>query len=378
MADPVRLQPLPPEEAIRFFRSKGLASSFAWQDVWQEEHARAFTVAKAMERAVLEDIRAALDDALANGTTFETFKAELRPQLEARGWWGRREMTDPLTGVASEVQLGSPRRLKTIFDMNLRTAYAAGRWERIEESKALLPYLVFTTVGDSRVRLEHRAWDGVCLPVDDPWWATHYPPCGWGCRCTTIQVSARTAERRGLKIGETPPRFPPRPYTNPRTGEVTVIEGGITPGFSYNVGQAYLRGQSPTLIGPDAEVSNATAVTRSTAIAAFLAGFGSEAGANDNAKEKDRVWLDRDGYPQVVGPGLFAGAGGRELPLSTDQLLQLAAVGRVLREPVSTSWVWVRRGEAAPVLLKRYRRDGLVVDMASGGGSPAWRFQSAA
>ncbi len=365
----VELKPLPPEEAIAFFRSKGLLESFAWQDVWQEEHARAFTVAKAMDRAVLEDIRAALDDALANGTTFETFKAELRPRLEARGWWGRQPMTDPLSGESREVQLGSPRRLKTIFDMNLRTAYAAGRWERIEESKALLPYLVFTTVGDSRVRLEHRAWDGVCLPVDDPWWSTHYPPCGWGCRCTVIQVSARTAERRGLKIGEAPPRFQPTPYTNPRTGEVTVIERGIDPGFSYNVGQAYLQGEAPALLPAVGEIRDATAVTRAGSIEAFLAGF--DAGA------ADRVWLDKDGYPQVIGPGLFADAGGREMPLSTDQLLQLARVGRALREPAATSWVWIRRADAPAILLKRYRGAGMVVDMASGGGSPTWRFRPA-
>jgi hypothetical protein len=33
---------LPPERAIAFFRDKGLAASFAWQDRWQEEHDAAF------------------------------------------------------------------------------------------------------------------------------------------------------------------------------------------------------------------------------------------------------------------------------------------------------------------------------------------------
>ena len=48
MAEQLSLKPLPPKEAIAYFRKKGLKKSFAWQDVWQEEHAKAFTVAKAM------------------------------------------------------------------------------------------------------------------------------------------------------------------------------------------------------------------------------------------------------------------------------------------------------------------------------------------
>lgn len=364
----VKLEPLPPEEAIAFFRSKGLSPSFAWQDVWEEEHARAFTVAKAMERTVLEEIRDAVDRALSDGTTFETFQAELQPRLETLGWWGRREMTDPLSGEARDVQLGSPRRLATIFDMNLRSAYAAGRWERIEESKALLPLLVFTTAGDVDVRPEHRAWEGVCLPVDDPWWDTHYGPCDWGCRCTARQISNRIAERLGLAVGAQPPRFPPKAYTNPRTGEVTVHETGIGPGFSFNVGKSYLRGLSPTMLPGGAEIDNATAAEQDDAIETFLAGF--------DATADDRVWLDREGYPQIIGPSLFLDAGGGPAALSTYQVGDLDRVGRTLREPDRISWVWVRRGDAPAMLMRRYRRHGLVVDMASGGSSPAWRFQT--
>lgn len=91
MADPIDQIPLlPPVEAISFFRKKGFRFGFSWQDVWQSEHARAFTVAKAMTRDLLEDIRAALDTAIADGTTLETFTANLRPTLEAKGWWGRK------------------------------------------------------------------------------------------------------------------------------------------------------------------------------------------------------------------------------------------------------------------------------------------------
>lgn len=32
------------------------------------------------------------------------------------------------------------------------------------------------------------ALNGVTLPMSDPFWADYYPPNGWGCRCTVIQV----------------------------------------------------------------------------------------------------------------------------------------------------------------------------------------------
>lgn len=359
------LPSLPPEEAIRFFRSKGLEIGFDWRDIWEAEHARVFTVAKAMERSILETIRASVDRAISDGITFAAFSEELRPRLEAEGWWGRRDVVDPATGKARAVQLGSPRRLKTIFEMNVRQAYAAGRWERIQESKALLPLLVYQTAGDAQVRPEHRAWDGVCLPVDDPWWSTHYPPCDWGCRCTVLQISSRQAEARGLEPGREPPRFPPRTYTNPRTGEVQVIETGIGPGFNYNTGEAYLRSGAASLLPGGSEVDDATASAEDAA-RRFLSAFDAEA--------EDRVWLDREGYPQIIGPSLFLDAAGKRMKLSSAELADLDPA--TLLEPDRISWIWVRRGAAPAMLLRRYRRRGQVIDMASGGTSPVWRFQT--
>ncbi len=74
---------LPPAEAIAFFRRKGLALSFAWQDIYAAEHARVFTVAKAMQVDVLEDIRRAVDRAIAEGTTLREFRQIIRPILRS-------------------------------------------------------------------------------------------------------------------------------------------------------------------------------------------------------------------------------------------------------------------------------------------------------
>jgi len=233
---PVELKPLPPREAIEYFRSKGFKPSFAWQDVWQGEHAKSFTVAKAMQLDVLEDIRGAVDRAIADGTTFDTFVKELEPTLKAKGWWGKERQVDPLTGKERVVQLGSPRRLRTIFDTNLRTSYAAGRWDQIQRTKRLRPFLRYVAVQDRRTRPDHSAWHGTVLPVDHEWWLSHYPPNGWNCRCTVRQLSARDVDRLGgvSKAPETETR----PWLNKRTGEEIEVAEGIDPGWDYHPGRA--------------------------------------------------------------------------------------------------------------------------------------------
>ncbi|WP_317535483.1 hypothetical protein [Nitrosomonas sp. Is37] len=111
----------------RIFSPEKLPHSFSWEDVWQEEHRAAFTVAKAMLFDILRDIREAVDNALAEGTSFEQFRKELAPLLVQKGWWGRANMTDPITGEVKNVQLGSTRRLKIIYDTNLRTSHSEGQ-----------------------------------------------------------------------------------------------------------------------------------------------------------------------------------------------------------------------------------------------------------
>lgn len=237
---------LPPKQAIDFFRSKGYAVSFAWQDMWQQEHDSAFTVAKMLQVDLLRDVRSAVDKALSEGQTFQQFRDGLEGRLVEAGWWGKAEMRDPATGELRMVQLGSPRRLRTIFQTNLQTAYSAGHWEQIQDAKGDAPLLMYDAVQDDATREEHAAWDGTILPVDDPWWSTHMPPNGWNCRCGVIQLSTTQAEGLGWQPGDKAPASPTREYTNPRTGEVSRVPEGIDPGWAYNPGAdrlAQLRGQ---------------------------------------------------------------------------------------------------------------------------------------
>lgn len=169
-----------PEDALAFLRSKRLRPSFSHLDVAGEEHAIEFTVAKSVGYDILGDVAAGLDRHLANGGTMRTFSQELTPILQDAGWWGRREIVDPRTGERVLAQLGSPRRLRVIFEANMRSARAAGQWDRAQRTKRTHPYVRYGRSPSREPRSEHRAWEGTILHVDDPWWNTHWPPNGWG------------------------------------------------------------------------------------------------------------------------------------------------------------------------------------------------------
>lgn len=227
MAD-IELKALPPQEAVDYFRAKGLIVTSGWQSLWQDEHARAFTVACLSSLDLLQDIKDALDKAIANGTSLDQFKKDLIPKLEAGGWWG--EGKGQLT----------PSRLALIYDTNLRTAYATSQWGRIQRLKKRMPYLRYNKTSSARPREQHLSWVGIVRPVDDGWWDTHFPPNGWRCKCSATQLSAGDLDDKGLEV--TPDdHMPPSEmvsFTNRATGEVSQVPKGIDPGWAYNAGKA--------------------------------------------------------------------------------------------------------------------------------------------
>lgn len=98
---------LEPTNAIAYLKAKGYAITWHWQDILEQAHDHAFTVAKAMRLDLLSDIRAALETVLQRGQTLQQFTANLKPVLQAQGWWGQQVIVDS-QDTAETVQLGSP------------------------------------------------------------------------------------------------------------------------------------------------------------------------------------------------------------------------------------------------------------------------------
>ncbi|HGN8781572.1 MULTISPECIES: phage head morphogenesis protein [Bacteria] len=263
-----------PKEALAWLKAKKLKPGFDYRDVWKQEHSIGFTVAKMTQLDLLSDVKALVEDAMASGQSFAEFREVLKPLLVKRGWWGQQMMDDPLTGETKTVQLGSDRRLRTIYDTNMRTARSAGQWERIQRTKRAMPYLLYTLGPSREHRAEHLKWADLCLPVDDPFWLTHFCPNGWGCKCTLRQVSkyeydqlvkngvprnVQQLDDSGQPTGHVirqivPVRTEAPPvkrvkWVNKRTGEEEMVPEGIDPGWDYNPGmrrQAELERQLAT------------------------------------------------------------------------------------------------------------------------------------
>jgi SPP1 gp7 family putative phage head morphogenesis protein len=227
---------VPSQEAIDYFRRKGLTPTFSYAEMLGKAHDQAFTVAKMMDMDLLKQVRDSLDMALANGTPFGEWKKTIAPMMKQAGWWGVVPMLDPQTGRLVNAQTGSAWRLETIFRTNLQNAYSAGQWAQMEQQADAAPYLLYDAIDDHRTRPAHRAWDGVVLPMSDPWWRTHTPPCGWNCRCGVIQLSPEQLGRMGISPRQQAPNDGIYKWTNPRTGDILSVPNGVDPGFDYNPG----------------------------------------------------------------------------------------------------------------------------------------------
>ena len=188
---------LAPEAAVKYFESKGFKISFDWKEVWQDAHNKAFTVAKAMNVDILKDIRESCQRSLSEGITFTQFQRDLQPALITKGWWGKQNITDPNTGQDKEVQLGSPYRLKTIYETNMNVSYSVGRYKGQIENIDNRPYWQYKGIMDDNIRPEHAALNNKVYRYDHPFWQTYYPPNDWGCRCYVLALSPKRFRKNG-------------------------------------------------------------------------------------------------------------------------------------------------------------------------------------
>lgn len=314
-----------PEQAIGYFKAKGLKPTFSYADMLNYQHDQAFTVAKMMNVDMLGQVRASLDAALAGGQTFKEWADTITPVLQAGGWWGRKAVVDPLTGQEIVAQLGSPWRLETIFRTNMQQAYAAGAWQEIEAQKDIAPFLMYDAVDDFRTRPMHAAWDRRVLPVTSKWWNDHYPPNGYNCRCGVIQLSAEEVAALGLQPMREPPDDGTYAWTNPRTGDKYQIPEGLDPGFQHHSGKSWkwklqdlleekiaALPSDMQLAAKQAQKLAADATAAAAAAQAELAAAASKAAlerAKALAEEKSKQWAAQQQLDAIAKGKETAGAG---------------------------------------------------------------------
>lgn len=224
-------------QAISQFRQKLSMPTARWQDIWGDAHNQAFMVAGAMKQDLLKDLRGAVDDAIARGMSLNQFQKQFTAIASKHGW--------DHTGQA-------PWRARVIYDTNMRQSYNAGREAQMLANQARRPYGLYRHGDSLNPREQHLKWHDLVLPLDDPWWQTHSPSNGYGCKCKKYSLSEADLKRRGLKISGSP-SIEYRDYIDKATGEVIPVPKGIDPGFEYK----------PTAIGQlKGSASQAKATTK--------------------------------------------------------------------------------------------------------------------
>ncbi len=77
--------------------------------------------------------------------------------------------------------------LQAEYIFAISSAEMAAKWNQFTQDGDRYN-LQYRTAQDDRVRDAHAKLAGTTLPVTDPFWDSYFPPNGWRCRCTTVQV----------------------------------------------------------------------------------------------------------------------------------------------------------------------------------------------
>ena len=176
------------DEAISYLLGKLAIPSDRWDVLWAEINDYAFGIAGVSEVAVLEDIQIAILEAMENGTPLAQFRQDFNDIIANRGW---------TQGATFE-----PWRVKLIFEQNLRTAYAAGRYAQMTEPDMLRrrPYWMWRHRDSRNPRLHHKAMDGRVFRAEDAIAQGINFPLGFGCKCTWLTLSETDVRERGLTV----------------------------------------------------------------------------------------------------------------------------------------------------------------------------------
>jgi len=172
----------PFQEQVNFFRGKLNLPTERWDDIKKSAHDRAFIVAGAAKADLLDDLRDAVDKAIADGESIGQFRARFADIVKRHGWQG-------WTGQGTKK--GEAWRTRVIYQTNLRQSYNAGRYQQLNDPDLVKRRPYWKYIHNDTVkhpRPLHVSWDGLVLHKDDPWWQTHFPANGWGCLCRVTAV----------------------------------------------------------------------------------------------------------------------------------------------------------------------------------------------
>jgi hypothetical protein len=92
--------------------------------------------------------------------------------------------------IVDQGEVFNNRYLRAEYDNANYSAIMAHKWENLTSE-----YIEYSTVGDGRVRPEHKLLDKFTALKTDPVWHRIYPPLSWGCRCNVVPGKPQNNEK---------------------------------------------------------------------------------------------------------------------------------------------------------------------------------------
>lgn len=326
---------LKPTAAIEYLRGKGYKLTFDYQEIQREAHHKAFTVAKVTRLDLLSDIHGSIAEAMTNGTRFEDWKKQIIPTLEAKGWWGKKEIVNPSTGEVKEVVIGG-RRLKTIFKTNTMVARATARYD--QQMASDLPYMQYVGGLSEHPRMSHMAKNGIVLLKSDPWWQYNYPPNAWGCHCEVRAWSEAQIKRRSWSVS------------------TAAHENIASPEWSYNPGAGNRVGKLSKIDLDKSLLSLPTILPKreykELSDAALKQKF-----YDDLRIKSGDTYIDKIGDPTVIDDSLFRSFSGHSKITKKDRHLFIDEFATTIDDPDEIYLEWDDKAKRLVKKMMRYFTD---------------------
>lgn len=171
----VLTKPVPNTEAAKFIADKPVVSRQVFDQLLPDIQARAFTITGIEDANLVQSLRDRIAE-IPQGADWDKVKTEIVDKVSP--WIGD----------------GAEKRAELLLRSHGYQAYSAAQYQVMDRQRAAFPFWQYQTSEDDHVRDSHAALNGIVLPADSPFWATHFPPWDFGCRCQVIPLTAEDAQ----------------------------------------------------------------------------------------------------------------------------------------------------------------------------------------
>lgn len=169
------------QEAVDDFLARGIVTPAEWAAMSDAARRRSFTATQLASDTLRERAYTALVSALAAGDTYADFARAIASEEQTLG-----------------VTPSDPAYIQNIFRTNTAQAYAAGRYQQMQDPSVLAarPYVQLRAVRDSRTTTICTYCDGLTFDRrSDPGWTRFAPPLHFQCRTNTVVLGSADVNR---------------------------------------------------------------------------------------------------------------------------------------------------------------------------------------